>query len=128
MAVEKLKGHKSPGTDHILAELIEAGGRTIRSEIHVHLISIWNKEELPEEWMRSIILHIFTNTDKTGCSNYRGISRLAFKYKVEFTILLSKVMPNVVVINGDHQCRFRRSRSTTDDISCIRRILEKKCE
>jgi hypothetical protein len=34
MAIEELNGHKSPGIDQIPAELIKAGGRTIRSEIH----------------------------------------------------------------------------------------------
>jgi hypothetical protein len=34
MAVEKLKRRRSPGTDHIPAELIKAGDRTIRCEIH----------------------------------------------------------------------------------------------
>ena len=34
LAIEKLKRHKSPGTDQITAELIKAGGRTIHSEIH----------------------------------------------------------------------------------------------
>ena len=30
LAIEKLKNHKSPGIDQIPAELIKAGGRTIR--------------------------------------------------------------------------------------------------
>jgi hypothetical protein len=30
MAIENLKGRKSPGTDQIPAKLIKAGGRTIR--------------------------------------------------------------------------------------------------
>ena len=47
MAVEKLKRHKSPGTDLILTELIKAGGRTICNDIHELINSIWNKEELP---------------------------------------------------------------------------------
>ena len=34
LATEKLKRHKSPGTDQIPAELIKAGSRKIRSEIH----------------------------------------------------------------------------------------------
>jgi hypothetical protein len=34
MAIEKLKRHKPPGIDQIPAELIKAGGRTIRSDIH----------------------------------------------------------------------------------------------
>ena len=34
MAIEKLKGHISPSTDQIPAELIKAWGSTIRFEIH----------------------------------------------------------------------------------------------
>jgi hypothetical protein len=50
MTIEKLKMHKSPGIDPIPAELIKAGGKTIRSEIHKLINSVWNKEELPEQW------------------------------------------------------------------------------
>jgi len=50
LAIVELKSHKSPGADHIPTELIKAG-----SEIHKLIISIWNKEELPEEWKESII-------------------------------------------------------------------------
>jgi hypothetical protein len=36
--------------------------------------------------------------------------------------------PPLKVIIGDHQCGFRRNRSTTDQIFCICQILEKKWE
>ena len=49
--IENLKSHKSPGIDQIATEFIEAGGRTICYEIHKLIISIWNKEELPEEYI-----------------------------------------------------------------------------
>jgi hypothetical protein len=49
LAVAKLKSHKSPGIDQIAAELIKAGGRTILCAINKLIISVWNKEELPEE-------------------------------------------------------------------------------
>ena len=48
LAIEKLKSHKSPGIDQIPAELIKAGGGTICNEFHKLIISVWNKEELPE--------------------------------------------------------------------------------
>jgi len=70
MAIEKLKRHKSPGNDKIRAEMIQAGGRAIRSEIHKLINSIWNKEELSEEWKESIIVPIYKKGDKTDCSNY----------------------------------------------------------
>ena len=62
MAIEKLKRHKSPGIDQIPGELIKAGGRKIRSEIHK--LTIWNKEELPEEWKESIMVPIYKQGDK----------------------------------------------------------------
>ena len=72
MSIGKLKSHKSPGIDEIPAELIKAGRKTIRCEIHKHIISIWNKEELPEEWKESFIVPVYKKGDKTDCSNYMG--------------------------------------------------------
>jgi len=64
MAIEELKRHKSLGIDQIPVELIKAGGRTIRSKIPKLTNSIWNEEELPEEWKASIIAHIYKKHDK----------------------------------------------------------------
>ena len=72
LAIESLKSHKSPGIDQIPAELIKEGGRTIRYKIHKLIVSIWNKEELPEEWKESIIVPIHKKGDKTDCNNYMG--------------------------------------------------------
>ena len=44
LAIAKLKSHKSPVIDQIPAELIKAGGRTIRCEILKLIIYIWKKE------------------------------------------------------------------------------------
>jgi len=53
---ERLLKSRKTGIDQIPAELIKAGGRTIRSEIHQLINSIWNKGDLPEEWMEKIIV------------------------------------------------------------------------
>ena len=122
-ATEKVKSHKSPGIDQIPAELIKTGGRTIRCEFLKLIFSVWNKEELPEEWKESIIVVIYKNDDKTDCSNYRSISLLPTVYTILSNILLSRLTPYAEEINGDHQCGFRRNRSTIDHIFCIRPIL-----
>jgi hypothetical protein len=51
LAIEKLRRHKSPGIDQIPAELT----KKIFGEIH-NTISVWNKEELPENWKESIMV------------------------------------------------------------------------
>ena len=89
LAIEKLRSHKSPGIDQIPEEFIKAGSRTICYEIHKLIISIWNKEELPEEWKKSIVVPSYKRGDKTDFSNYRGISLLPTTYKILSNIPLS---------------------------------------
>ena len=116
LAIEKVKSHKSPGIYQIPAELIKAGGRTIRYQNHKLLFSIWNKEELPEEWKDLIIVPIYKKGDITDYSNYRGITLLPTTYKILSNILLSSLTPYAEEIIGDYQCGFRRNRSSTDHI------------
>jgi len=125
LPLEKLKSHKSPGVDQIPAELIKTGGRTICCEIHKLIISIWNKEELPEEWKESITVPIYKKGNKTVCSNCRGISLLQTTYKILSNILLSRLTPYAEKIVGDHQCGFRHNRSAADHILCIVKYLRK---
>jgi hypothetical protein len=126
IAIVKLKKYKSPGRDHILIELIQAGGEILLPAIHKLSNSIWNKEEMPDQWKQSIIVPVHKKGDKTDCNNYRGISLLSVSYKILSNILLSRLGPYIDEIIGDHQCGFRRNRSTTDQIFCILQILEKK--
>jgi hypothetical protein len=63
IAIGKLKSYKSLGTDQTLAELIKAEGEMLCSEIHKFICSIWNKEELPQQWKESIIIPIHKKCD-----------------------------------------------------------------
>jgi hypothetical protein len=58
IAIAKLKRYKSPGSDQILAKLIQAGGEILLSAIHKLISSVWNKEELPDQWKESIIISV----------------------------------------------------------------------
>ena len=53
---------------------------------------------------------------------------LKYKSMYKCFILLSRLTPYVEQIIGDHQYGFRHNRSTTDHISGIHQILEKKLE
>jgi hypothetical protein len=126
IGIGKLKSYKSPGIDQIPAELIKAGGEILCSGIHKRIRSKWNKEESPQQWKESIIIPIYKKGDKTDCNNYRGISLLSTAYKILSNIVLARLFLYVNEVIGDHQCGFRRNRSTTDQIFYIRQILEKK--
>jgi hypothetical protein len=70
------------------------------------LNSIWNNEELPDQWKESIIVPIYRKGDKTNCNNYRGISPLLTSYTILSNTLLSRLGPCIDEIIGDHQCGF----------------------
>ena len=64
--------------------------------------------------------------DKTDCNNLKHITFA--NHLILYNILLSRLIPYAAEIIGEHQCGFRRNRSTTDHVFCIRQILEKKWE
>jgi hypothetical protein len=59
IAIAKFKNYKSPGSDQIQAELIQAGGETRRSDIHKLINPIWSKEEFVEQWKKSTIISVY---------------------------------------------------------------------
>jgi hypothetical protein len=116
----QVERYKSPGSDEIPAEVIQAGGETLQSEIHKLINSIWNRQELPDQWKEFIIVLLYCN--KTDCSNY-----LSTSYKILPNILLRLSLYRDNIIR-DHQCGFRNNKSATDQIFCIFHILQKKCQ
>jgi hypothetical protein len=95
IAIPKFKNYKSPGSAQIPAELIQAGGEILLSAIHKLMNSVWNKEELLDQWKEYIIVPIQKKGDQTDCNNYRGISLLLTSYKILSNILLSRLSPYI---------------------------------
>jgi hypothetical protein len=65
VVIGKLKSYKCPGFDQIPAEPIQAGGKTLLSEMRKLIKLIWNKEELSHQWKVSIVVPIHKKGDKT---------------------------------------------------------------
>jgi hypothetical protein len=91
IAIAKLKKYKSPGSHQFPAEPIQAGSEILLSAIHKLINSVWNKEELSDQWKESIIVPIHKKGDKTDCKDYRGISLLSTSYKILSNNLLSRL-------------------------------------
>jgi hypothetical protein len=90
IAIAKLKKYKLQCNYQIPVKLIQAGGETLWSEIHKLSNSLWNKEELPDQWKEFIIVPIHRKDNKTDCCNYHGISLLSTSYNNLLNTLLSR--------------------------------------
>jgi hypothetical protein len=102
IAIAKLKKYKSPDSDQILAEPIQAGGEMLMSAIIKLINSIGNKEELPDQWKESISVPTHRKGDKADCNNYYGISLLSTSYKFLSNIFLSRLNPYLYEIIWNH--------------------------
>jgi hypothetical protein len=78
IAIANLERYKSPGSNKIPAEPIQAGGATLEFEIYDTFNFISSKEELPNWWKESNIVPICKKCDKTDYSNYRGVTAIDF--------------------------------------------------
>jgi hypothetical protein len=125
IVVGKLKRYKSPGTDQMPAELIEAGCETFRYKIHELILSTWNMDELSQQWKEYVTVPIQTKGDKTYCYNYLGIFLLSVAYNMLCNFLVVRLIPYVSEIIGHYQCWFHYKRSTTDQIFYIHQIVDK---
>jgi hypothetical protein len=78
ISIAKLKKYKLPGSDQIPAELIQTGSETLVSVIHKLITSIWNKQELPDQWKKSSIVPVHKMGYKADCNNLCDITAVNF--------------------------------------------------
>jgi hypothetical protein len=126
--INRLKNHKAPGTDQIIAKFLKNGGEILWRRIH-HLIKlIWTQHKIPEEWSMGIIQPIYKKGDKLECSNYKVITLINVTYKVLSGILHNRLAKYAEEILGKYQCGFRADRSTIYHIFAIRQTQDKAYE
>jgi hypothetical protein len=89
--IRRMKDNRAPSEDAITAELIKGGGRSLWKNIHQLIVSIWEKDEMPEESRTAIICPICKKGNKLECNNYRRISLLNVVYKIFTNILALRI-------------------------------------
>jgi hypothetical protein len=124
-AITRSKHHKSPGTDGIVVEVIQAGGEEVEKEIYEIMTKIWEEETLPEDWTSSIIVTIFKKGDSKECSNYRTISLINHIGKILLNIIQNRLQTQIEPFLSESQAGFRKDRSTIQQILILRLIAEK---
>ena len=124
LAIGKLKNRKAAGYDEMFAEYLKRGGDILTRKVYELIVKIWNSEEIPEDWRKSIIVPLFKKGDRSMCDNWRGISLLSVVGKVFTNIILERLSKSVDEKLSENQAGFRKERGCSDQIFTLRRIME----
>ena len=128
-ALRSMANGKAMGPDELPAELLKLGISDSSHEIllafHI-IVAVWMTGEVPQEWKDATIKVLHKKMDRTGCSNYRGLSLVAHAGKVLFKIVANRLgdFCEEAGILPEEQCGFRPQRSTTDMMFVVRRLQE----
>ena len=124
-AINSLKRNKSPGSDGVTAEMLQAGGEPLSRQIHKLCNKAWHEGTIPEEWGKSILVPIPKKGDLSNCSNYRTISLINHTGKVLLIVLLNRLKSHLDPYLSEEQAGFRKDRSTIHQILTLRLLAEK---
>ena len=88
--IKQMTSGKAPGPDAIAAEVFKTGGKTILSQLTSLFQTMWNQEQLPQEFRDATIVHIYKRKgNRQSCDNHRGISLLSIAGKILARVLLN---------------------------------------
>ena len=89
---------------------------------------IWEMQQWPQDWKRSVFIPIPKKGNAKECSNYRTMALISHASKVMLKILQARLQQYVNHEMPDVQADFRKGRGTRDQISNICWIMEKARE
>jgi hypothetical protein len=121
-----VKSIESPGSDQILAELIQQEVQHYSVRFVNSLILFGVRSNCLSSGMSLLLYKYIRGAIKLNSSNYQGISLFSTTCKILSYILLSRLSPYIDEIIGDNKCKFHCNRSNTVQIFCIHQIQEKK--
>ena len=119
---------KAGGGDEITAELFQILKYDAIKVLHSIHQQIWETQEWPQDWKRSVFIPIPKKGKAKECSNYHTIALISHASKVMFKIPQARLQQYVNKELPYVQAGFRKGRETRDQIVCICWIIEKERE
>ena len=109
-----MKKGKSAGVDNIPAELVQAGGEDVITDLTTICNKIWQTGDWPTPWTQSLVITFPKKGNLQQCQNYRTISLISHPSKGMLKIILNRLKPQAKKIIAEGQTGFIAGRSTTE--------------
>ena len=123
-ALTHLKNAKALGVDNIPPEALKERGPCAMEALHRISNFVWEKEEIPDDWKRGLLVKLTKKGDLSRCGNWRGIMLLSIPSKVVTRVILNRMKVAVDEALRDEQAGFGKDRSCIDQIATLRILVE----
>ena len=119
MGLRKHHYKQASGGDGIPVELLQILKDDAVKVLHSIYQQIWNTQQWPQDWKRSVFISIPKKGNTKECSNYHTIALISYTSKVMLKILQARLQQYVNHELPDVQLGFRKGRGTRDQIANI---------
>ena len=127
-ALGSITTNKASGDEGIPAELFQILNDDAVKVLHSICQQMWEIQQWPQDWKRSIFIPIPKKGNAKESSNYHTIALISHASKVMLKILQARLQQYVNHELSDVQAGFRKGRGTRDQIANIHWIIEKARE
>ena len=118
-ALQSITTNKASGGDGIPAELFQILKDDAVKVLHSICQQIWENQQWPQDWKRSVFIPIPKKGNAKECSNYRTITLISHASKVMLKILQARLQQYMNRELPDGQAGFRKGRGTRGQIANI---------
>ena len=122
-ALGTITTNKASRGDGIPVELFQILKDDAVKVLHAICQQIWETQQWPQDWRRSVLIPIPKKGNAKGCSNYCTIILISHTSKVMLKIFQARLQQYVNRELPDVQAGFRKGRGTRDQIA--KRVPEK---
>ena len=119
-----MKNGKVTGIDSITVKMLKADVDTTTNVLQALFKKIWDQEEIPDDWGKSLIVKLPKKGDLTACRNWRGITLIPTAAKVVGKMIITRIRDGINQQLRGEQAGYRSDRSTTEHIFVLRYIIE----
>ena len=120
--------NKASGGVGIPVELFQILKDDAVKVLHSICRQIWETQEWPQDWKRSVFIPIPKKGNAKECSNYHTIAHISHTSKVMLKILQTRLQQYMNHELPEVQVGIRKDRGTRDQIAHICWIIEKAIE
>ena len=117
--------NKASGGDEIPVELFQILSDDAVKVLHSICQQIWNTQQWPQDWKKSVLIPIPKKDNAKKCSNYDTIALISHASKVMLKIFQARLQQYVNHELQDVQAGFRKGRGTRNQIANICWIIKK---